>query len=310
MNIPKTKLVLSYNICYQAMCNDGSGSALPLGNSCTYIIANKLTICAQNMADFLDGVPASVGHQNFDFVGIQEASKVQYLQAAAKNSLAKLTMIKSSSNATHGGHDMQMASFYNTSKYTLIDSHVSQFNSYKTERPFQILLLTENTSGENIAFINVHSPHGSSFNTNHPTEYYSGFEALSYDLSEAILTMDKFDAKVNYKIIMTGDFNETGWNHKSKLGMKWQPLKHAGVTTDVEISNIVYSCNKADGIWFRPDGQRGGDYVFASGNAANISVPSNYVYAPKDLSGTSKEIALKMKSIWQSDHLPVMAELT
>ena len=88
-------LVLSYNICFQAMCNDGSGSAVPLGNSCTWIKFDKLTICAQNMANFMDGAPATVGKANFDFVGLQEANKAKYLQIEAKNSLANLEMIKS-----------------------------------------------------------------------------------------------------------------------------------------------------------------------------------------------------------------------
>jgi hypothetical protein len=88
--------------------------------------------------------------------------------------------------------------------------------------------------------------------------------------------------------------------------MKWQPLVYAGLPIYVEISNVVFSCNKSDGCWHKEDGQRGGDYVFASENAAKITVPSNYVFAP---SGACGDIS-KMKSIWQSDHLPVMSVLS
>lgn len=300
-------LVLSYNICFQAMCHDASGSAYGLGKSCTWIVEDELTICSQNMADFLDGAPASVGHTNFDFVGIQEANKVQYLQAAAKNSLAKLKMIHSKSHASHGGHPMQMASFYDDSKYTLVDQVCSQFSSRKTDRPFHILLLTNKASSEKIIFINVHAPHGSTKNTKYPQYRYSDYEAVSHDLSDAVKTMSAFDATETYKIIMTGDFNEVEWDFRtdSLRSKTWQPLGFAGYKVDAGISNIVFSCSKSNGCWTKADGDRGGDYIFASGNPAHIAVPSNYVFAPV---GACGKVDI-MKSIWQSDHLPVMAQL-
>lgn len=308
MTTKKPILVLSYNICFQAMCHDASGSAYDLGDSCTWLVKDQLTICAQNMANFIDGAPATIGHTNFDFVGIQEANKVQYLQAAAKNSLAKLQMIKSRSHATNGGHDMQMASFYDGSKYTLVDKLCSQFNSQRTERPFHILILDEISTGDKILFINVHSPHGSDYNTKYKPYQYSSFEAVSFDLSAAAKTMKHFDPTADYKIIMTGDFNETGWDwHKNQLTQKsWKPLVHAKLKTDAKIANVVFSCNKSNGCWHKPNGDRGGDYIFSSGNAAKIDVPKNYKYAP---TGACKDIA-QMKSIWQSDHLPVMSEIS
>jgi hypothetical protein len=194
------------------MCHEDRGTAAPLGYSCTWIKENELTICAQNMADFMDGVPTTVGHMNFDFVGLQEANKVEYLQAAAKKSLSNLYIIKSKSHATNGAHPMHMASFYDSSKYNKIDSVCSQFNSKNTDRPFHILLLEDKITGDEIFFINVHAPHGSTPNTKHPSYTYSSFDAVSYDLSDAVKSIKKFDASDNYKIIMTGDFNETGWD--------------------------------------------------------------------------------------------------
>jgi exonuclease III len=304
----KPILVLSYNICFQAMCNDSSGSAYELGKSCTWIVEDKLTICAQNMADFIDGAPTTLKYSNFDFVGLQEANKARYLQTAASQSLAKLEMKHSKTNATNGGHAMQMASFYNPTKYKLIEYLPSQFNSRTTDRPFHILILEDISTNEKIIFINVHAPHGGSENTKHPGHYYSSFDTVSYDLSAAAQSMSQFDASINYKIIMTGDFNETGWDWQTGnlRTMKWQPLAHAGIKINAEISNVVFSCNQPNGCWTSENGQRGGDYVFSSGTAANIVVPSNYVFAPK---GSCGDIS-QMKSIWQSDHLPVMSELS
>lgn len=289
------------------MCHDASGSAYDLGKNCVWVVEDQLTICAQNMAGFLDGAPASLGHSNFDFVGIQEANKIQYLQAEAKQTLSKLKMIKSKTHATNGGHAMQMASFYDASKYNLIEHVCSQFNSSKTDRPFHVLLLEDINTSDKIIFINVHSPHGDSHNTKHPAYKYSCFEAVSYDLSAAAKTMKHFDATTNYRIIMTGDFNETGWNWKTKnlRKMEWQPLGNADVSTEAKILNIIFSCNKSNGCWHGENGDRGGDYVFSSGNAAKIVVPSNYVFAPN---GACNDSSI-MNSIWQSDHLPVMAEL-
>jgi len=308
MSTNNAYLVLSYNVCYQAMCHDAFGSAAGLGQSCTWIVQDQLTICAQNMADFMDGAPGSVGYTNFDFVGTQESNNAQFLKAATKSSLANLAMIKSRSNATNGGHDMHMASFYDGTKYTLVESFCSQFNSHKTDRPFHLLILTNNATGDDIIFINVHAPHGSSQNTKHPGLTYSDFEAVAFDLSDAAKAMSKFDASKNYKLIMTGDFNETGWDwSKNFLGtMTWQPLLNAGLKTQVGISNVVFSCNQSDGCWHSENGQRGGDYVFSSGNPAKIIVPTNYKFAPQ---GACHDVS-KMKSIWQSDHLPVMSEVS
>lgn len=309
MSQPNSTLVLSYNICFQAMCNDNYGSAAALGGSCVWKVEHQLTICAQNMADFMDGAPGSAGHNNFDFVGLQESNNVTYLQQAAKQSLARLAMKTSKTHATHGGHSMHMASLFDASKYTLVDFVPGTFNSYKTDRPFHILLLSNNTSGEETLFINCHVPHGSSQNTKYPSLYYSSFEAVSHDLSDAVKHIKSFDPTHTYRIIITGDFNECGWdwNNETLCPMKWQPLLQAGLSTDVSITNFVLSTSQSDGCWHSANGQRGGDYIFTSGpNGAKINVPANYRFAP---TGKCNDVSV-MKSIWQSDHLPVMAELS
>ena len=49
-------------------------------------------------------VPASVGYKNFDFVGIQEANRIDNLKNATKQSLSKLTMVHSYSPPINRGH--------------------------------------------------------------------------------------------------------------------------------------------------------------------------------------------------------------
>lgn len=303
----QSKLVLSYNICFQAMCHSARGSASTLGGKCEWIVVDQLTICAQNMANFLDGVPQAYGYDNFDLVGLQEANKVKFMKAAASKSLDQLEMIYSQSAATHHANKMHMASFYNKQKYTLIDVACSQFNSHHTDRPFHILILEDVKTQEKIVFINVHAPHGSTKNEKYPAYEYRDFEALSHDISDEASKMAHFDSTENYKIIMTGDFNETGWNWMSKtvIPNSWQPLKYAGVKTSVEIANVVFSCSQSTGCWHSANGDRGGDYVFSSGTAAQIEVPTNYVFAP---AGACDDDTI-MKTILQSDHLPVLSEI-
>jgi endonuclease/exonuclease/phosphatase family metal-dependent hydrolase len=299
-----SKLVLSYNICFQAMCHDGHGSAAQLGLSCTWSTINNMTICGLNIAKLLNDAPTAEGHQNFDFVGLQEANYADELQIQAKDSLAAMKMITSKATGTPHAKGAKMASFYNGSKYTLDQSFCGTFSSHDLARPFHILLLTEITTNNKLIFINVHTPHGRDLNT-HTKVPYQNFDAVSYDLSEAAKSMASFDASQHYKIIMTGDFNETGWDWKNAdlRPKQWSPLHYAGLATQVSISNFVFSCSKDDGCWHKADAQRGGDYIFYSENAATIKVPSNYTFAPL---GACSDVNT-MKSIWQSDHLPVLA---
>jgi len=48
-------LVLSYNICFQTMTHNATGSAYTLGQNCTYLAGSRLTICAKNMAQMIEG---------------------------------------------------------------------------------------------------------------------------------------------------------------------------------------------------------------------------------------------------------------
>jgi exonuclease III len=300
-------LVLSYNICYQAMCHDGHGSAAQLGMSCTWSSVNNMTICALNIARMIDGTPGAAGSANYDFVGLQEANYADELALQATNTLAHMQKITSKATGTPNAKGAKMASFYNQNKYTLVESFCGVFSSKNLERPFHILLLNDKATSDSILFINVHTPHGKDVNT-HTNVPYRDFDAVAYDLSQAASGMKSFDASKSYTIIMTGDFNETGWNwgNNDLIPKQWSPLHFAGLATKVAISNVVFSCSQDNGCWEKADGMRGGDYIFSSLTPATISVPQNYVFAPQ---GACGDINI-MKTIWQSDHLPVTASIS
>ncbi len=302
-----SRLVLSYNICFQAMCHDGSGSAAQLGLSCTWSNINNMTICALNIARMLNDAPNAMGYDNFDFVGLQEANYADELQSQAKDSLALMKMITSKATGTDHAKGAKMASFYNSYKYVLDQSFCGTFSTQDLARPFHILLLSDIASHKKIIFINVHTPHGNDLNT-HTNVAYKSFDAVAYDLGEAIKKMSAFDSTLDYNIILTGDFNETGWDWKNKdlIPKQWLPLHTAGLNTQVGISNFVNSCSQDNGCWHKADAKRGGDYIFSSGKEASIQVPSNYIFAP---AGACSDVSI-MNSIWQSDHLPVVSMLT
>lgn len=315
---PKSILVLSYNICYQAMMNQASGSAAKLGKSCVEGATPNLTICGENIAQFIEGVPTSVPKPkftNYDFVGLQEASKSTELQKACPNTLTNMTQNESRAVGSRGGKGAHMASYFNSGKYDLVDFLSGEFNNDKKERPFHILLLTEKSTSEEFIFINVHAPHGSDKNRKmNPKKYgensYKNFDALAFDLSEKICSSTHFNSANSYRIIITGDFNETGWSFKGKKLQKmiWEPLKYAGLNTSVGITNFLFTTSEehthqAAGCWQSANGSKGGDYIFSSGTPATISVPTNYQFAKAGDCG-NKTV---MKKIWQSDHLPVSA---
>jgi hypothetical protein len=311
------KLVLSYNICFEAMTNSQHGASI--GKECTYLdpIKRDITFCGVNIANMIDKTPNSMHYANFDFVGLQEASKCNELVKYAPGTIgaSNMGMILSKAQGSSTVVDSNviqyvgasMATFYDKNKYTLIDSCCSQFSNKDLTRPFHILLLQETATNDEIIFINVHTPHGHNENLKYPGHYYSSFETVAFDLSAEALHLQTFDPTKNYRIIMTGDFNETGWdwstgNMKTKT---WSPLKNAGVMTSVSISQFVFSCSQDNGDWESANGQRGGDYIFDSEAAAAINYPSIYNFFTP---GTFNNPAAK-KTHLQSDHLPVVAEL-
>ncbi|MEH6535420.1 MAG: hypothetical protein V7719_03430 [Psychroserpens sp.] len=271
-------IVLSYNISFQAMTHYSGGSAGALGRKCAYIGDTKLTICGQNMAHMIDGIPKAINASELDLVGCQEASHWYLLQVAAKNTLKKMGNVHSKSGRS------EMASFYNDNRFSLTDEFKGEF---KEDRPFHILILKEKNTDGGVIFINVHNPHGYTF------------DKLQKYLSNILKGLCLRDSEKKYRIVAVGDFNETGWdwNTDNMSQNEWAPFEDAEIDTQIAINNFVYSCCQADGEW--SDGQegvlkgsRGGDYIFDSKEPANTLIPPNYD-----------------ASVLQSDHLPVLGLL-
>lgn len=278
--------VLTYNVSYQAMSNNPGGTAGALGRKCVPVSpGNRLTICAQNMANAIDAMPGALGVDALDFVGIQEASRVDELQAAAEHSLRHMAIQRSRS-----GHS-ELASFYNPEVYACYRFIPGEF-SYG--RPFHILYCTRLDDGGGVIFINLHNAHGTSFAwiAGHLSAAHEGL-----DLKPQAEVLS--DEERSHRIIAIGDFNEAGWDwNAGQLAQKtWTPLAGAGVETTVSIGSYPHSCCRSDGDWEAAGGgiargARGGDYIFISAAPAETVVPSTY-----------------QPGLLQSDHLPVVARL-
>jgi len=141
--------VLSYNVSFEAMTNHSSGSAKMLGDKCVPVSpGSKLTVCAKNTADMIDGLPAGLGVSALDFVGIQEASRWQELQKAAVKTLHLMLSIDGKGNNT------QIVSFYNSTRFNLVHHGTWSFAGH-ADRPFQILVLQEKQGSGGVIFINI-----------------------------------------------------------------------------------------------------------------------------------------------------------
>lgn len=291
-NINTKPLVLSYNICFQAMENSAQGSAAILGGKCQKIAPvyqnEKFTQCAANMAQAIDSFPASVNRTGYDFVGLQEANRARSLAVAAQNTLHQMESFHSENTFVENGRSqtVYMASFYDPAKYKKIYEYGGHFTN-QPARLFQILVFNNNFDTSGTIFINVHSPHGFTF------------AHIETDLSAAIATLNLTNDEKQYRKIAVGDFNETGWDWATMQMNQtvWTPF--SGISDTLKIGNFVQTCSKDDGNWADANGKldlsgtRGGDYIFDSKLPAIIATPSNY--DPTTL---------------KSDHLPVMAELS
>lgn len=274
-----TRLILSYNISFQAMTHYSRGTAGPLGQKCTPIGNSKVTICAKNMADMIEGIPAAMQVPSFDFIGLQEASRWLFLRDIASTTLKQMEAVGSKEGRS------EMVSFYDGNRYKLKNYH---FGDLSTDRPYQILIFENLFDNSGTIFINVHNAHRFSFTD------------VQHQLGAAIKSMYISSIDKQYRIIAVGDFNEAGWDWGtgSMYQKSWTPFIDDNISTSISIAKPVFSCCKSDGNWSNGSGgiakgSRGGDYIFDSKNAANILVPPNY--DPTSL---------------QSDHLPVAALLS
>jgi|GEM_PF-2124595 len=244
-------LVLSYNICWQCMTNTPAGTAKNLGEACVYSDLNyPTTVCAERMGKFIETIPGNSGVVNYDFVGLQEASKWQSILKLAPNTLGKMEFETSQS-----GHEM-MVTFYDP-KYTLLQAIKGEFES---GRPFQVLIFKEN-----IIFINLHNNH--KYNMNHIQGSLS--QSLTDNLHKNIDIRDL----VNSRIIVVGDFNFGG---NDEIAIK--PFAGTIVQTESWLRNPAISCcdEYVPSIKDPWEGYRSGDFIFDSKGIAIPIRPTGY----------------------------------
>lgn len=282
------------------------GSAEALGDKCTGK-PHGLTKCAANMAAAIDSMPATLNVANFDLVGLQEASRWHLLQTASSTALDKLAAV--GGQALHS----EMASFYDAQKFDLLHQTPAdaRFSDSSKDRPFKILVLNRKNTSDGVIFINCHCPHGAAVNSQHPQKLtYADFRAVAFDLGTALEALQLSAAEKAYRIVVVGDFNDTGWDTvtSSLVPHQWTPLESAGISTTVSIDPTPFvnppqdvrlrlrTCCIDDGDWADSSGNlkegwRGGDYIFDSAQPAPAQIPA---------------LDKKYYSLC-SDHLPVVA---
>ena len=312
MSSPAPLAVLSYNICFEAMTNRSGGTAGALGAQCPgpRDENNKLTgltTCGQRTAAAIDAMPSAMGVSGFDIVGLQEASHWRWLQAAATGTLAKMQAVNSKAHWT------EMVTFYDGSVFTLAHPPVLGSFDYLSgdppakERPFQILVLRRTGTAEGVIFANCHCPHGWDHNS-HGESFYD-FGTVARDLGEALAAVPLTDAEKAYRLVLLGDFNETG--QRGRQVVPWKPFAKAGIETTVSMDttpftsppadpqNGLNTCCEGGGQWTSSSGALlsgspgGGDFIFDSHAPAQTHIPK---LPPTDFDRTS-------------DHLPVVATL-
>ncbi len=262
-------LVLSWNVCWQAMTGTSAASAPRLGELCEPVPGTpELTDCARTMAAFLRDAPAAVDptREAFDLVALQEASRWEALVAAAGPSLGGLAVVRSTSGPE------EMVTLHAPS-LVLERSVLAEF---RAGRPFQVLLF----AGD-LVFVNLHA--------DHDVDVDDVERALSAALVDA-LTPEERVALRDDRIVVAGDFNRIpSWDGRERIAFR--PFVHAGIDTEVRAIDPPLSCCY-DGVWGERVGFRAGDHVLDSRAPAHGIVPPNHDPTRA-----------------QSDHLPVAARL-
>lgn len=248
---PKNLLVLTYNICFECMTNNRSGSAGALGAKCTPISSNpRITLCAENIASLLEKTAVTQGG-NFDFVGFQEAARWPELRSLAPNSLGRLTPL-----GFRRGQD-DFVTFYDARKFTLRHRIDSGFRA--TSRPFQILVFDEG-----LIFVNAHNCQ--------PADGCQSKTFMEDALSTALISQlnaIEINSLRNFRIIVVGDFNDRGTPQLTSF----VPFSGAGINTRVSISSPLQTCCSTTIPW---QGRGTGDYILDSNPAVSIKIPTDY----------------------------------
>jgi hypothetical protein len=144
--------VLTYNICWGCMTlSKGDKTGITVVEECIKG-SNGNNICIENLNTTIKNIEEHYKQHaiNFDFVGLQEATKWE--EIAKNKSLNKMEYVHVKKSSA------DLITFYNQNKFKL--NAVQSGTIYTDGRPFIILFLTKIDDNEPYIVINMHNCHG------------------------------------------------------------------------------------------------------------------------------------------------------
>ena len=303
--------ILCWNICWGCMSsNDKSkhdSTAKTLAQQCYNLriddSSNK-NICLSNVVELID-------KKNYDFIGLQEATKWQeiYNDISYKDNLGYVHhYIMNDKNAK-----IELATFYNKKQFKVLAVKTGNLNTTNDVRPYHIIFLQNNTvqPEDNYILINLHNGHGipkndletklskdinnayNNFTTQDENKYTFSPNTKEYDITGII--NDKI-----FKIIVMGDFNDHG-NHEYWKGL--QPFKN---TNFDNLKNIIVKSTETPPLTCCT-----GNTTLRSKSSNNDTLYGDYILINDKL---SYQVKMKIPDDYDadkytSDHLPIETTL-
>ena len=288
--------VLTWNICWQAMEGESSGSAPILGTICSTTETNpktKLNMCTTNVINLIDKLRI-----DYDFVALQEPAKW-------KDIFDNSTKLNTMGYVHHSvGSTSELVTFYNKEKYLALGVIADTFDyNSKRGRPYHIIFFKNKITGEFYIFINLHNAHNMPKNdlerqlASNFNKFKNKFKIIEKDKqehAEQLTATMEIDKNNNYNVIVAGDFNDDG---KMNYWQGFKPfkktnihiLKNLEVKCNVEPPNTC--CRQVNSV--QPD--KSGDYILVN-NTLTIEEPN---YIPP----------ISNNFFPSSDHMPVLIKL-
>jgi hypothetical protein len=214
-------LVLTYNICFGCMTNK------PFANRTGSAIAKQCSgedgnFCFNNLRKTLEKIKKGSNGRQFDFIGLQEASKFWFI--AQFQVLNNMNYVH-----THSGKEESVI-FYNPSRFKLDAVQCGTIS--EPGRPYIILYLTKINTNNPFIVINLHNLHNSKKSGN---DKQSLEQELLKNKNKGFIVKDigtinnvelqkledisKIITRPNPNIILMGDTNDIGQNYWTGLNL-------------------------------------------------------------------------------------------